>query len=291
MADPQVFYSENNTINAPDPAIEFKTDPPVLEDIFTNFWGNEDWGWDATFSVVDQDQDQNPMVWVVTDVTYNSSYDFITTETPADNTIRIVRQTNPFDEYFHLEQTTQGSVDKTWDDESEQFASDFTFDPQTPPEEIDDFNFNYQPPEEDLFEQETNRFEYDDVLEQDYVGVSRWELPDPNVIELVHSFAITADGYPTSGGVPAGTPSTTQTFSKTIYNEMHWNFDKSYITFRELLDNSAIQVAPDDGSTTEITTDANGAINIVYTDANGNVEEVQSEGSDPNPDPEDIPEF
>lgn len=228
-------WSESNQINPPSPAIDFFNGPPGDEnpmgDVFMhNYWGNQDFGWDVSFTMWDEDGNGNITSYVVTSVQYLSSYDFISANNTPANTIQIRRSANPFNEVFTLEQYEQGSLDREFGADAQQFSSEFTFDFDTNPIDID--KFNYYPPADQLFVQKSTEFDLPEIQANNdiqYIGISEWRHPDPKWLPLTHTFLVTGiDPQTQNVGV--------ETIS--IYNEVHWNFDLSYNTFLQIESNS-----------------------------------------------------
>lgn len=236
-------YSVSNEINAPSPALEYHDFDPgdegAAELLFINYYGNQHFGWDVTFTMWEDDGNQIEP-FIITSVNYLSPYDFISANNTPDNTVEIRRLTNPFNEKFVLQQVDQGSLDRDFTLEAQQHQEDFTFDFDDAP--IDADTFQYYAPENELFQQKETEFDLQEIQSNtdiEYIGCSEWVHPDPKWLPLTHTFSVT--GYRVSANT--GT-TTTATELISIYNEVHWDFWLSYETF-QYLENNALNVDKD----------------------------------------------
>jgi len=252
-----IVFTESNLVNPPDPIIgldDLRLIEPTTSDedsgetwpqMFTHFYGNDEFGWTVTFDAYwdPEEEEANTSIirtYYVNSVVYNSTYDFLNVDLGEDYAI-FSRAGNPFDERFTLVQTSQGDIDKDFTTEVDEHGENFTFDFDENP--IDANNFNYSPPEDELFDYERNQYTLQDIRQRienddiEYLGCSEWKHPDEKEILLTHSFTVYVDYH--QG--PDEQYMTTLQFNVVVLQELHWDFYRSYTTALYLRDNGKIQ--------------------------------------------------
>lgn len=228
------------------------------------YWAQDEFSFDIEFSVIEEPDTEgaNTEIWVVTNVTYDGMRygtgdgattpgDFFSGTTFSSigdpnqiDSVTVEAIENPFDEYYHIEQTynagSSGKIDTRFNEQALEHEAETNLDEGY----LNVDTFAYIPPDDETFKTTTNRYELQqlsDILDEggeqsEFLGVSRWELPSDRFLEIVHDFTVFATGQTSGNEIEV---------SYSVYHESHWNFDKARVFAERLQNEEAILNAND----------------------------------------------